>query len=197
MPIHDAARVMLLRGPPISIPVFPGPHQTQLVGRASYQALHGAAPNAAAYSAHECIGDISDVKPRAQRVCLFRRICLDPHNLSYFYYVNPNSSRMPVLFEHRYGHMHEFQHRGDAFIGLNKHVRYKHHVRWSPTVAQRPLPQRHIEARGLHLLSAPFVPSNLGHLVWEEAFPLLLAMIQVSLPPCAIAHCHCDGPRPI
>ena len=36
-------------------------------------------------------------------------------------------------------------------------------------------------AAPVHLLSAPFVPTNLGHLVWEEAFPLLLGMVQLGV----------------
>ena len=45
---------------------------------------------------------------------------------------------------------------------------------------QGPLPQKRTDVQPIVLLSAPFVPANLGHLVWEEAFPLLLGMAQLG-----------------
>ena len=30
----------------------------------------------AQYSSHECVGDMSDLKPKAQRACLFKRVIL-------------------------------------------------------------------------------------------------------------------------
>eukprot|EP00965_Chrysotila_dentata_P204576 6182418-Pleurochrysis_carterae.AAC.1 len=68
-----------------------------------------------------------------------------------------------------------------GFLGLNKHVRYKHHARWSPELVPYPLPAEHDMLQNLHLLSAPFIPTNLGHVIWEEAFPLLLAMAQLGI----------------
>ena len=136
------------------------------------------------YSSHECIGDISDLKPKAQRVCLFRRVCLDTQSGDWQYYRRANVSLPPVLFERRYGSQFSFQHvapRGtEEFLALNKHVRYKPHVRWSPIVVDGAAPVGVHWAAPVHLLSAPFVPTNLGHLVWEEAFPLLLAMAQLG-----------------
>ena len=34
---------------------------------------------------------------------------------------------------------------------------------------------------GLHALSAPFVSTNLGHVAWDEGFPLVVAMAQLGL----------------
>ena len=90
----------------------------------------------------------------------------------------------PVLFDRRYGHTFTFRHESptgtENFLPLNKHVRYKRHVRWSPVVVDRPLPAGATVLPTLHLLSAPFVPTNLGHLAWEESFPLLLTMAQLG-----------------
>ena len=145
-----------------------------------------AAPGAQ-YSSHECVGDMSDLKPKAQRACLFKRVCLDTRTGEWNYYRRANVSLPPVMFERRYGHQFAFRHvapRGtEEFLALNKHVRYKPHVRWSPVIVDGPAPaaSSHVHwATATHLLSAPFVPTNLGHLVWEESFPLLLAMAQLG-----------------
>ena len=139
------------------------------------------------YSSHVCVGDVSDLKPKAQRACLFQRICLDTRTGDWRYHRRANVSLPPVLFERRYGSQFSFRHvapRGtEEFLALNKHVRYKPHVRWSPSVVDGPAPSASsgvIWRSGVHLLSAPFVPTNLGHLVWEESFPLLLAMVQLN-----------------
>ena len=138
------------------------------------------------YSSHECIGDISDLKPKAQRLCLFRRVCLDTQSGEWLYFRRANVSLPPVLFERRYGSQFDFRHVSanggtEEFLALNKHVRYKPHVRWSPTVVDGGTPSGVTWSAPLHLLSAPFVPTNLGHLVWEEAFPLLLGMVQLGV----------------
>ena len=129
------------------------------------------------------------MKPRAQRACVFRRLCVDPASGEFRYYRRPNVTLPPVLFDRRYGHIFDFAHRGQNtekdgsadFLPLNKHVRYKPHVRWSPRLVDGALPADHELRRGVHLLSAPFVRSNLGHVAWEEAFPLLLAMAQLGV----------------
>ena len=43
-----------------------------------------------------------------------------------------------------------------------------------------PAPESRETLPGLHALSAPFVPTNLGHVAWDEAFPLLVAMAQLG-----------------
>lgn len=78
-------------------------------------------------------------------VCL----CRDQTTGDFHYYRRPNVSAAPILFERRYGHLHSFRHQArnktgmksgtEHFLGLNKHVRYKRHVRWSPVI---------VEARG-------------------------------------------------
>ena len=135
------------------------------------------------YSSHDCIGDMTTVKPRAHRTCLFRRVCMDTQTAEVQYYRDAAKTQEAVLFDRRYGHLFTFGHvapKGgrEDMLPLNKHVRYKRHVRWSPRIVDGPLPARALWLRPLHVLSAPFVPTNLGHLAWEEAFPLLLAMAQ-------------------
>ena len=79
----------------------------------------------------------------------------------------------------QYGHIYSFGHvapKGgrEDLLPLNKHVRYKKHVRWSPRIVHGPMPTDAPILKPLHMLSAPFVPTNLGHLAWEEAFPVQL-----------------------
>ena len=182
----------LQRGAAVSIPI---PAPTQLLhvhGRGTADDPAPIAPVARtigsdrpSYSSHDCIGDLSTVKPRSHRACVLRNVCMDTASGGFFYYRDPAATQAPVLFDRRYGHIFAFGHvapKGgrEDMLPLNKHVRYKRHVRWSPTILDAPMPASAPFLRQLHLLSAPFVPTNLGHLAWEEAFPLLLAMAQLG-----------------
>ena len=188
----ELASLLLRRGPAVSIPSTPPTTLLSVVGRGSTPRSEDVSTSSAAdslYSSHDCVGDLSDVKPRAQRACVFRRLCVDPASGEFRYYRRPNVTLPPVLFDRRYGHIFDFAHRGQNtekdgsadFLPLNKHVRYKPHVRWSPRLVDGALPADHELRRGVHLLSAPFVRSNLGHVAWEEAFPLLLVMAQLGV----------------
>ena len=145
---------------------------------------------------------MSTVKPRAHRTCILRNVCLDTSSGNFTYFRDRSATQAPVLFDRRYGHIFAFGHvapKGgrEDLLPLNKHVRYKRHVRWSPTIIDGPMPAVATSSSSsssttssssssapllskLHLLSAPFVPTNLGHLAWEEAFPLLLSMVQLG-----------------
>ena len=182
---------ILRRGSPIQISV-PAPSRLPHVrGRGTADPPHAASSRGAqteshgTHSSHTCIGDMSTVKPRAHRACLFERICLDTKSLEFLYYRDPSQTQPPVLFDRRYGHLFAFGHvspKGgrEDLLPLNKHVRYKRHVRWSPRIVDGAIPRGAPLLTPLHLLSTPFVPTNLGHLAWEEAFPLLLAMVQLG-----------------
>ena len=142
-------------------------------------------PSSDRFSSHSCIGDMSTVKPRAHRACLFENICLDTSAAEFNYYRDESITQPPILQDQRYGHLFSFGHvapKGgrEDMLPLNKHVRYKRHVRWSPRLVDGPMPANAPLLPALHLLSAPFVPTNLGHLAWEEAFPLILAMAQLG-----------------
>jgi hypothetical protein len=69
------------------------------------------------------------------------------------------------------------------FVALSKWVKYRQRSSWSPRIEHRPLPLDEVGATlgGLHALSAPFVPTNLGHVAWDEAFPLLVSMAQLGV----------------
>lgn len=186
---HDGdGHVLLHHGARVSISV-PRPSRIPHVhGRGTADPLRspgGSRSDGAGYSSHHCVGDMSTVKPRANRLCVLRNVCMDTASGNVLYYRNPNATQAPVVFDQRYGHIFSFGHvapKGgrEDLLPLNKHVRYKRHVRWSPRMVERPMPRAVPIARTLHVLSAPFVPTNLGHLVWEEAFPLLLAMAQLG-----------------
>lgn len=129
---------------------------------------------------------MSTIKPRAQRICLLRHVCMDTTSSAFSYYRDPNAAQMPIVFDKRYGHIFSFGHvapKGgrEDLLPLNKHVRYKRHLRWSPKMVDGPVPSDTHVLHKLHLVSAPFVPTNLGHLAWEEAFPLLLGMAQLGI----------------
>ncbi|KAL1523039.1 hypothetical protein AB1Y20_018000 [Prymnesium parvum] len=186
--------VLLGRSAPVRIHVPQPDEQVVVRARAAVSSSRHPAPRSVGeFSRYECVGDESSIKPRVQRACLFRRVCLDTRSGEFTYHRRPDLTPAPVLFDRRYGHLFHFRHEAEAgqgerksgaedFLGLNKHVRYKDHVRWSPLVVERPLPNgdEAVHLRTLALLSAPFVPTNLGHVVWEEAFPLLLAMAQLG-----------------
>ena len=178
---------LLSRGAPIRIAV-PEPSAIPHVrGRGTADEPHSrSARQAGTYSSHSCVGDVSTVKPRANRACLFENVCLDTQSAEFNYYRDPAATQPPILFDRRYGHLFAFGHEApkggrEDHLPLNKHVRYKRHVRWSPRMVDGPAPAGAPTLRPLHLLSAPFVPTNLGHLAWEEAFPMLLAMTQLGV----------------
>ena len=179
---------LLSRGPPIQIAV-PEPSLVPHVrGRGTVDEPHSrpSTRQAGSYSSHSCVGDETTIKPRANRACLFENVCLDTSVAKFLYYRDPAATRAPVLFDRRYGHLFAFGHEApkggrEEYLPLNKHVRYKRHVRWSPRMVDGPMPAGAPTLRPLHVLSAPFVPTNLGHLAWEEAFPMLLAMTQLGV----------------
>lgn len=181
--------ILLQRPPPVQIGVPPPSEELLHVpGKAGPPERRAAPPPGGPrgrFSSFDCVGDMSTVKPRANRACVFRDVCLQPSTREFHFFRDPNATRAPVVFDQRYGHVFGFRHsarRGsEDLLGLNKHVRYKRHVRWSPVGVDGALPSGARWLRRVHLLSAPFVPTNLGHLAWEEAFPLLLAMAQLGV----------------
>lgn len=82
MAAQSLGEALLLRGARIHIPVSEPPReQPHLIGRGGMQhrpIAMSSSTAASVYSTHECVGEMSDVKPRAQRVCLFTRVCLNP-----------------------------------------------------------------------------------------------------------------------
>ena len=180
--------LLLRRGSAVQLPIPEPTRVLHVHGRGTVgepQPARRGGPSKGRYSSHTCIGDMSTVKPRAHRSCVFEDVCLDTRTAEGLYYRDPSRTQPPILFDRRYGHTFAFGHvapRGgrEDMLPLNKHVRYKRHVRWSPRMVDGPLPPTAPLLRSLHLLSAPFVPTNLGHLAWEEAFPLLLAMAQLG-----------------
>lgn len=182
------ASILLRRGAPIRIPTPSWDLVPHVRGRGTADEPRRVTTAMASsrFSSHECLGDMATVKPRANRVCVLRHVCLDSPSGEFLYYRNDNATQEPVLFDQRYGHIFAFGHvapKGgrEDLLPLNKHVRYKRHMRWSPRTVSAPMPTDLPLLPKLHLLSAPFVPTNLGHLAWEEGFPLLLGMAQLGV----------------
>ena len=89
---------------------------------------------------------------------------MDTSSSAFSYYRDPNAAQMPIVFDKRYGHIFSFGHvapKGgrEDLLPLNKHVRYKRHLRWSPKMVEGPVPSDTHVLHKLHLLSAPFVPT--------------------------------------
>ena len=177
----DGMGDLLKHGPAIHIPLAtPAAASTllEIHGRGGIVRRHRAVPAVQRvrprerFSSHECVGDISDLKPKAQRTCLFRRVCLDTRSGDWRYYRHANISLPPVLFERRYGSLFTFQHVAphgtEEFVALNKHVRYKPRVRWSPIVVEGPAPADGIDwvrtctAHAAHHPPAQFVCLRAG-----------------------------------
>lgn len=141
------------------------------------------------FSRWRCVGGLEEVEEFEHRACVFEDVCYDIATADFLYYArSANGSLSPVIFDHRRGSQHKFRQRrseGDPvdadFVPLSKWVPYRQRHSWSPRVVAGPIPPRHRTLDGLTALSAPFVPTNLGHVAWDEAFPLLVAMAQLGV----------------
>jgi hypothetical protein len=172
-PAADADELSMLRSSPaIRIPL-PG-HVPPAAGR---------------FSRWRCVGDLEDPASFVRRTCVFEHVCYDTSDEGDFLFFGrePNMTA-PVLYDHRRGPQRRFRQRkagGDPsnadFVALGKWVQHKRSkTSWAPRVVPGPTPEKRETLGGLHALSAPFVPTNLGHVAWDEAFPLLVAMAQLG-----------------
>ena len=152
-----------------------------------------------------CVGGLEDVDETSHRACVFSDVCYDIGSSDFVFYTEAGNVSSPVIYDHRRGEQRVFRHRraeGAAadfdFVALSKAVPYRQQHSWSPRTQIGPLPTRRATLPGLHALSAPFVPTNLGHVAWDEAFPLLAAMSQLGVysPMLRIVRTHgCDALR--
>ena len=141
------------------------------------------------FSRWRCVGGLEDVENFEHRACVFEDVCYDVAASDFLFYAHSaNGTAAPVIFDHRRGSQHKFRQRvsdGDPvnadFVALSKWVAYRQRYSWSPRIVAGPVPRRHRALDGLTALSAPFVPTNLGHVAWDEAFPLLVAMAQLGV----------------
>ncbi|EOD37807.1 hypothetical protein EMIHUDRAFT_225064 [Emiliania huxleyi CCMP1516] len=125
------------------------------------------------------------------RGCVFEKVCYLPNESDFVFYSRPGNVSelsLPAVYDHRQGAQHTFRwrkSRGDGrnadFVALNKDVPYKRQLTWSARTQPGPVPAGAVWARGVSALSAPFAPTNLGHVAWDEAFPLLAAMAQLGV----------------
>ena len=146
------------------------------------------------YSHWRCVGGLEDADDFEHRACVFTDVCYDIQSSDFLYFAPEGSAdagsnvSSAIVYDHRRGAQHTFRHRvaegadTDAdFVALSKWVPYRQRLSWSPRTVHGQLPSRHERLRGLTALSAPFVPTNLGHVAWDEAFPLLVAMAQLGV----------------
>ena len=99
------ANLLLRRGPKIHIPTSPDDELIQHVrGRGTVDPPHpyaGKKMQRNRLSSHDCIGDMSSVKPRTTRACVLRRVCLSTATGEMYYYRDDNSTSEPILFDQR------------------------------------------------------------------------------------------------
>jgi hypothetical protein len=141
------------------------------------------------FSRWRCVGGLEDIEEFAHRACVFEDVCYDSTTSDFYFYTpTANGTAAPVLYDHHHGAQHKFRQRrseGDRFdsdfVALSKWVKYRQRLSWSPRVVVGPLPPEHRAMDGLTALSAPFVPTNLGHVAWDEAFQLVVAMAQLGV----------------
>ena len=142
------------------------------------------------FSRWRCIGALDNVDEFQYRTCLFSDVCYDTRDGDFIFFAQPGTIAPTTVFDHRHGEQRAFRHRKHAgshtdadFVALSKWVPYRQRASWSPRIQTEPMPADAIRAlrQGLHALSAPFVPTNLGHVAWDEAFPLLVAMAQLGV----------------
>ena len=172
-------------------------------------ALPGITPPSRArayYSSWRCVGNLEEISDFEHRACVFSDVCYDTVSSDFLFFAAPNNASPPVLYDHRRGERRTFRHRvanGDGdeadFVSLSKQVPYRQRLSWSPRVVYEPVPAREPSTTtlpGLHALSAPFVPTNLGHVAWDEAFPLLVSMAALGIysPTLQVLRTHgCDS----
>eukprot|EP00900_Chrysochromulina_parva_P002783 jgi/Chrpa1/12505/Chrysochromulina_OHIO_Genome00021323-RA len=143
------------------------------------------------FSRWRCVGGLDDVDEFEYRACLFSDICYDTAAGDFVFFAPAGNVSPPIVYDHSRGEQRTFRHRRDDgrsdtdadFVALSKWVKYRQRSSWSPRIEHRPLPLDEVGATlgGLHALSAPFVPTNLGHVAWDEAFPLLVSMAQLGV----------------
>jgi len=153
--------------------------------------LQGSAPvRAQAYSRWRCVGDLETIGAAPHRTCVFERVCYHPNQSDFTFHARPNSDNvsLPTIYDHRKGSQYGFRWRkrqgartNDDFIPLSKEVPYKHQMTWSASTVAAPVPANAAWLTGLSALSAPFAPTNLGHVAWDEGFPLLVGMAQLGV----------------
>ncbi|KAL3918414.1 MAG: hypothetical protein SGPRY_006030 [Prymnesium sp.] len=184
-----AEEIMLQLGPPVRIPLR-------------------RAVESGSFSRWRCVGGLEDLQIFEHRSCLFENVCYDLGSADFLFYSRhpSNTSGMPALFDHKRGKQYKFRHRrseGDPldtdFLPLSKWVPYRERHSWSPRIVPGPLPASRHTMKGLTAFSAPFVPTNLGHVAWDEAFPLLVAMAQLGVysPRMRLLRTHgCEALKP-
>jgi len=153
--------------------------------------LPGRRPPRGTYSRWRCVGDLETIGAVEHRGCVFEKVCYLPNESDFVFYSRPGNVSelsLPAVYDHRQGAQHTFRwrkSRGDGrnadFVALNKDVPYKRQLTWSARTQPGPVPAGAVWARGVSALSAPFAPTNLGHVAWDEAFPLLAAMAQLGV----------------
>ena len=165
-------------------------------------ALSGSPSTQPEYSRWRCVGNLEDIDDFEYRACVFSNVCYEVSSADFVFFTASNSTTPPIIYDHRKGEQHTFRQRratGSAidadFVALSKWVPYRPRLSWSPRIEAGPLPSSRTMLSGLTALSAPFVPTNLGHVAWDEAFPLLVAMAQLGVytPQLRILRTHgCD-----
>ena len=117
------------------------------------------------YSTFQCAGNGKRVVEPLGRVCIFHDLCstgLMPGAVHSFYKQNMSH---PILFDENEGYLTEFKADNNLVHLTPRPLDYEVNDRivpFMPKVVNRPLPERHISAKGIHIL-------------WEKRIGMLCA----------------------
>jgi len=188
-------------------PTFPPPQDAGIVlPRVRPLQIAAAGGNSSAprrFSRVRCVGNMQDVSHLEDRACLFSDLCYDPLAQDFVFFTP--AAQVPVIFDNRRGAQFSFRRRGggedEDFLFLTYHLhRIRERLLWkagmttelgkpasfSPLTRDGPIPQSAVRLPGVHVLSTAHRDQlNLGHLVWEDAFPMFVSMASLGVySPC-------------
>lgn len=168
-------------------------------------------PRSKQYSHMRCLGDLEEPSNLEDRTCLFSNICYNRTLQDFVYYSSSKNDGMaPIIYDHRSGSTFLFPkaqtkvqgsaRQNDGFVFLNYHRNsgppesWKADqpqteggtLTWSPQTMDGPIPVGYKHLPGTFAFNAPHRDvSNLGHVLWEDAFPILVNMIRLGVyTPC-------------
>lgn len=177
-------------------------------GSAPIQISTDPAEHGKKFSRWRCIGDMEKSSDLVDRTCVFENVCYDKQVRDFvFFSPMPRESLTPILYDHRRGSQFLFRRRVDEgmdedldFVLLNNGDRptrpqlwspgimynSTESLSWSPRIHEGTIPDGHKTLAGVYSLSAPNRdPMNLGHVLWEDVFPIFVAMVQLGIyTPC-------------
>ncbi|KAJ3071048.1 hypothetical protein HDU98_005899 [Podochytrium sp. JEL0797] len=156
--------------------------------------------NSRRFSKFRCAGNEKSIDARRERVCVFENVCYNLGTKDWAYYIRPDSSRKPILFDQSRGERFDFWDEGLGFVALSGFTQGltdwgpKVHASVSPAITS---PDSTKTLTSLHALFHLAVhDDNLGHLLWEEMGALWYDMIRLNAFSTDLVAMHALEPLP-